>query len=349
MILIVTEPFDPHADFVEDELRRRGLPFERLHLSDLPQRCAISYSLDDTDALLGSIRRGDQMVPLDSISAVWYRRTARFDLPSTLNLHLRRFSRAECAQLVNGLWSILQDARWLVDPALARLASNKPEQLLRAQRHGFSVPRSCFGNDPSAIRRFLDSVWARGGQVVYKPFTPLFVQPDTGAAPSVSDETIGVVYTSLVDRDIADRLDEIRFAPGCFQERVPKDCDIRVTVVGHRVFACEIHSQLHPMTAVDSRAYSWTCADDAAPIHEPVQLPEAIEDMCVSMARDYGINYAAIDLVRTPEGDHVFLELNPNGQWVWIEELTGLPIRSAIVDFLAGSDALMASESESSR
>jgi hypothetical protein len=38
--------------------------------------------------------------------------------------------------------------------------------------------------------------------------------------------------------------------------------------------------------------------------------------------------------VLTPDGRYVVLEINPNGQYLWIEKATGLPISDAICDFL---------------
>lgn len=43
---------------------------------------------------------------------------------------------------------------------------------------------------------------------------------------------------------------------------------------------------------------------------------------------------------QTPsKGEHVFLELNPAGQFLFVERLTGLPLLDAFCDFLTGSRA----------
>ena len=47
------------------------------------------------------------------------------------------------------------------------------------------------------------------------------------------------------------------------------------------------------------------------------------------MAR-LGLIYGAIDLRQTPAGDYVFLEVNPAGQWLFVEQRTGQPISEAI-------------------
>ena len=46
------------------------------------------------------------------------------------------------------------------------------------------------------------------------------------------------------------------------------------------------------------------------------------------------LNFAAIDLIETPDGEHVFLEVNPNGQWLWLDDMLKLGISQAVADWL---------------
>jgi glutathione synthase/RimK-type ligase-like ATP-grasp enzyme len=118
-----------------------------------------------------------------------------------------------------------------------------------------------------------------------------------------------------------------------FQAYVPKRSELRVTVVGERVFAAEIGSQATHHTRHDWRRY-----DMAHTPHTPHALPEPVARAAVALVRALGLVYGAIDLVLTPDGDYVFLEINPNGQYLWIEHLTGLPITAAIADHLIGAE-----------
>ena len=54
--------------------------------------------------------------------------------------------------------------------------------------------------------------------------------------------------------------------------------------------------------------------------------------------RRLGIVYGAIDLRRTPDGRHVFLEVNPAGQWLFVEQATGQPIARALARALLAHD-----------
>ena len=68
--------------------------------------------------------------------------------------------------------------------------------------------------------------------------------------------------------------------------------------------------------------------------HHRHDLPSEVREKCVAIATAIGTGFAAIDLVRTPGGEYVFLESNPNGEWLWIEDLLGYPISDAIVRHL---------------
>jgi glutathione synthase/RimK-type ligase-like ATP-grasp enzyme len=113
------------------------------------------------------------------------------------------------------------------------------------------------------------------------------------------------------------------------QEYVPKRLELRVTVVGERVFACQIDSQASRATRHDYRHHD----NDRAALSTHA-LPDEMAARCARMVAEYGLCYGALDLVLTPSGEYVFLELNPMGEWAWIQVETGLPIADAIVDVL---------------
>jgi glutathione synthase/RimK-type ligase-like ATP-grasp enzyme len=129
-------------------------------------------------------------------------------------------------------------------------------------------------------------------------------------------------------RDLA-RYRAVRHEPLIIQEYVPKRVELRITVVDSQVFAAEIHSQASARTQHDWRHY-----DNERTPYVPHALPAAIAALCVRLVRVMGLCYGAIDMVLTPEGEYVFLEINPNGQWAWVEGLTGLPIADAITELL---------------
>ena len=91
----------------------------------------------------------------------------------------------------------------------------------------------------------------------------------------------------------------------------------------------EIHSQQHARTTVDWRHYDVTIP------YKRGSLPIQIAERCMALVRGYGLTYAAINLIVAPDGRHVFLEINPNGQWLWVAELVPeLRIAEALAELL---------------
>ncbi len=122
---------------------------------------------------------------------------------------------------------------------------------------------------------------------------------------------------------------DIGSAHGVSVRLIPQAYELRITVFGEQVFACRLLSPDRD----DTRALNWEDPQSLPP-HEATTIPDHLAESCTLLVRDYGLAYGAIDVVVTPEGEHVFLELNPNGQWAWIEERTGLPLGNALIDVL---------------
>jgi len=122
----------------------------------------------------------------------------------------------------------------------------------------------------------------------------------------------------------------VRYAPVIFQEYI-EGVDLRITVIGEKVFAAEI----------DARKTSYP-VDMRMVIGEtsirPVELPPGILKSLLELQRRLGLDYGAIDMRRTPAGEYFFFEVNPAGQWLFVEQKTGLEISQAVTDFLSTFD-----------
>ena len=144
-----------------------------------------------------------------------------------------------------------------------------------------------------------------------------------------------MIYTTPIrEQDLA-LLDTIRLAPGFFQEYIPKRVELRVTIIGDDIFTAELHSQVHEETRHDWRHY-----DVMTPMYEH-QLPVEIAEQCLALTKAYGLNFSTSDLIVTPDGRYVFLEMNPNGQFLWVQDyVPTLKMREAMAACLIrGSSA----------
>jgi glutathione synthase/RimK-type ligase-like ATP-grasp enzyme len=210
-------------------------------------------------------------------------------------------------------------------PDAIRNASHKLPQLRIARDLGFRIPETLMSNNPAEIRDFHSMLKDRGAKLAAKLISK---------GPPRADHPDGqyVVFTQILSESDLQNDAVLGICPAMYQEYVEKAFELRVTVVGDEIFACEIHSQKSDSTLIDWRRYDFPSTPHL--VHD--SSPDLVR-RCLELTKHYRLEFAAIDLIVTPAGETVFLELNPNGQWGWIEELTGLPIANAIARHLARS------------
>ncbi len=308
-IMTVTVGGDLHADLVSRRLEAIGHTMFRLNFESFPKDydVTLDFCAGEWSGLIGHVPSGDS-ITIDEIGAVWMRKKSDFgfrsaDLPPQEHAH----AKAETRHLLLGLLYSL-DCYWMSHPLALRAASWKGEQLQRAARAGFVVPPSIATNLPGAASAFM----AKHDAIVFKPLSSSSLAASEVAA---EDRIVTGLTTTRITADQAAKFDAVAEAPCFFQLYVEKSHELRVTVIGDRVFAARIHSQDDPRTATDWRDMSADIPFEAA------ELPPAVERRCRELVQSYGLTFGAIDLIVTPGGDHVFLEINPVGQFLFIQEL----------------------------
>lgn len=311
MLLLVTNKRDITTDYVVAEIRRRGLSYFRLNTEDLPRAI---FAMDAVRRDNWSFRWEDQELFGSKVRAAYFRRPGAPVLAHVgADSGEVAYSESEWQSLLKSLYSRL-DGRWLSSPTSIFMAEDKPRQLLLAHEIGLNIPQTTVTNEYSQVMAL-----SKNGAAVAKPLRNALL---TG-----SEERV-MFTTRLSDVTSADAA-AIAVAPIICQTEVKKRFDVRVTVVADKVFAAAIHSQDFSETEVD-----WRKGSRPDLRHECVSLPEDLEAKCIELTTRLGLRYGAIDLVCDEAGVFWFLEINPNGQWAWIENMTGYPIASAIVDAL---------------
>ena len=320
MILILSALDDDHVPLVLNRLRLRGADVVWFDPAQFPSQCSLSVEFDARGPFRKRLQLQDRTIDLDHITAVWLRRPNAVTADaSVVNPDLRKWIGEIAATGLQGALGLL-DCLWVpARPQLTRDASDKLGQLKVASKLGLKVPRTLVTNSPDAFVVFYSD---RDTDIVAKTLgDAMFVGPDGDPL---------LTYTTVVRRRHALNAQSVRHAPTIFQAYVPKKLELRVTIVGDRVFAAAIDSQRSRMTKDDWRHYD----DELDSVYAPHSLPADIEKKLRELLREYGLAFGAIDMVLTPEGEYVFLELNPNGQWGWIADLAGWPIDEAIADLL---------------
>lgn len=312
--LVLTHTFDPTADYVVSELNRRGAPVFRCDPGEFPKRLKIVARLEATKpgaGWTGSLCLPERSVSFLDIGCVYYRRPTLFDLPGEMSEQVRRWSVTEARLGLGGVLAALP--RWLNHPMDIGRAEYKPVQLAHAHACGLNVPATLVTNDPAEARVFVSEV----GRAVYKPF----------AATGVTEgDTHRVIFTTPIT---ADQVDEsTRLTAHLLQAWIDKAYEVRLTVVDDMCFAARIDA------TSESALVDWRSDYEALHYTALPELPTPVRDGVRALMNTLRLRFGTLDFVVDPNDRWWFLEINPNGQWAWIEDATGMSIAAAIADAL---------------
>ncbi|QRK13405.1 MvdC family ATP-grasp ribosomal peptide maturase [Archangium violaceum] len=321
VVLLLTHSGDHYTvDRVADELSRRGLRPLRVDTDAFPARLELT-SMPGSDGGEVVLRTAAGEVHAEDVRSVWLRRRVPPRLDEALEPTWRESCERESEAALEGALDGLEGAgcRFINPLGADRVAGNKPRQLRMARALGLEVPRTLVTNDAARVRSFFEQV---RGRLVAKMLTPL-TQSMSGGQP--------FVYTSAIGPEHLDDLEEgLRHSPMVFQERIDKAHELRVAVVGERCLVGSIDASRSVEGQVD-----WRRARPEECDWRPGELPEEVAARLVRLVAALGLVYGAADFIVTPEGRHVFLEVNPGGEWGMLERDLGLPIAAALADALA--------------
>jgi len=317
-VLILTKDYDPEANLVGINLRSRGIDFVRLNVNDVPHKFRIIYSVTPESHAGIKISIGNQVLEASEIQVILLR---YFDIQEMNYSSFDEPARTFSLQQWEDAFQILQNniyCQWISDPYASMKAADRIKQLLTARELSLAIPATLITNDAGEARDFYHSL---SGNVVLK------------AIHHHSIEANGKVYYmfthELLDNELA-RFDDLVHAPCILQEKITKKHDLRVTVVGTKVFATQIDSLRNNNGHIDLHR-----CDLAQLGFKTKELDDATHKACVEFIKALGLRYGAIDFVVDQKNDQpIFLELNPTGDWYWIERKTGQSITKSMVDLI---------------
>ncbi len=320
MILILSNKWDITVDFVVSELHKHNHPFFRLNAEDLVSSQATIH-LPDLRVSLSNNKKTYDLTK--DVNVVWYRRPGKpFD-----DLSKNKRPPPSIEQFVTEQWAIwiealqlIPEVTWVNLPDNNNRMENKMRQLLLAAEMGFHIPETLASNDPNQIREHAANY---GGQLITKAlYAPLLEEPDQDF----------FIFTNTIDlTDLVGAEEELKISPSIFQQKLSPKVDYRVTVVGETVFSVKVEYKAEREAPIDWRIIK----DDIDFVL--VEIPPDLEEKCREYVNLSGLIFGAIDLIEYG-GDFYFVEINPNGEWGWLQKPHNIPIAQTLCDLLISYD-----------
>ena len=299
MLFVISNSQDETANFLCDKLKGQ-LPFVRLDTDFQPED--IEMSLSSGRASL-SFKGGH--ISAHDVSAVWFRRPKALDLGIGNDKGERNHTNLEWAASLENFFSLIPIERWINHPSLNVIASNKINQLQVADRLGFNVPRYLVTNSVEEAKNFLGVTEA---QHIVKPLASGYIEREEG--------NDSLIYTNQVTPQHMEKLNLVRTCPVLFQVKVNKQLDVRITVIDEQMTAVVLEKKVEDSQELDIRR------DNMEGMHyRLIELPASVRKGIEHLMSHYRLRFAAIDMAIDFEGNWWFFEVNPNGQWAWLDIL----------------------------
>jgi hypothetical protein len=311
-VLILASRYDLSCDFVASRLRRMGVEYLRLNSEDLSDLALLLDPVSRT--ISGQCSDFAFHLAPDSLRAIYFRRPVFLRESSTDKSPDEQLARHQWAAFMRS-FMLFSRCRWMNDPVATYRAETKPLQLAIAADLGFRVPRTIVGNTPVG----LTDMGSPTTTVAVKTLDTMLIRQGGQQAFS---------YTQIVSVDRI-RIAELASAPLIFQQALDAKLDLRVTVVGDRIFCASVTREGKPIHG------DWRLEKRDAEFTD-YALPPAVSERCRQLVNVLGLSFGAIDLA-LQAGEYFFLEINPTGEWAWLTEHAAQPIDEAIASHLAGT------------
>jgi len=312
MLFILTNSTDSTASFLTPILEECGISFTRLDTDLLISGINFSYQIGKPRILLNS----RCYEPAD-VHHVWYRRPEqlmdkRFDGSPESN-----YTRSEWTEAIECFFAHVPAEKWINHPSHNAAASRKLEQLTTATQLGFKVPDTLVTQEPEELRAFYKK---HNGQLIVKPLSGGYVErPD--------EENDSLIYTNQIFEKHLENLCDLAICPTLFQVLLDKRNDVRITVMDSEIHAVELLAADKPGTQrCDVRRKNMSDV-----VYNPITLPNDVDVNVRRLMTHYKLRFGAIDMAVTNNEEWIFFEINPNGQWAWLDMMAGTRIASSFV------------------
>ena len=313
-ILLLTNKSDVTTDFIVRNLNEKNIPFYRLNTEEIGKSIELSLNFSKEIFKLYDKNLASE-IDLLKFKSVYFRRPELNLDFGEANQNESNFLRSEMLFILEGIYKILDGKFWLNNLNSLRNAENKLYQLMVAKEVGLQIPESLVSNQPKQVMDFFQ---LHESNCILKPVKSGLIEGKNEG---------GVIFTTQIHLN-HENVERISSCPIYIQPLIKKKGDIRVTIVGTKIFPAFIHSE----NVIDAKS-DWRQSDQELE-YSKLSLPVEIESMCFALMKKLNLNFGALDFLLDENNQYIFLEINPNGQWAWIEKRLNYKISDEITKIL---------------
>jgi hypothetical protein len=324
-LLIVTSQSDIHVDalinYLDNTLDNRKIEPIRLNTENFIQQAHYQFTWDKSgNACDQKLAFQDSSRIIKDVKVIWWRKPQDYYPYKMIEDEWAiKYSQEESKSLVQSLPGLFPKAKWINNYYDLRFPSRRINQIPLAKQLDIPIPPTLVTNQYEPIVTFLKQY----GSCIIKPMD---------YSGFLHDDKQYACYTRPIDLETIDALrDSIHLAPVFIQQRISKKAEYRVTLIGKKSFVCRIETEHLNDAEVNQ---DWRVTEPDKLVHTPDTLPEDYIAKLHKMLELLGLNFGAFDIIRGDDDVLYFIELNPNGQWYWIEILTGMPMVKAMVELI---------------
>jgi len=316
-VLVLTNSSDVTSDFLCSRFEQEGVSFCRFDTDKDCLTATILYKSGNAN-----LKWFTNSLKPEQITDVVFRRPKPLQIHRSGDMYSEKHVAGEWSEAIEGVLAHISEKRWINHPAKNSIASHKIEQLSRSISYGLNTPKTLVTNDICEAEKFILS--EKKG-VIVKPLASGFIERE-------SPEKDTIIYTCQFKESDRQFLKDIQNCPVLFQEMIPKVIDVRVTMLDGIIIATGMKAtECDGSQRLDIRRNNMSDVE-----YLPLKLPHDVAGAVRSLIMSYGLRFAALDFGITESGEWFFFEINPNGQWAWLDLYGKADIASVFIEQLKG-------------
>lgn len=297
-VLIITSSIDVTVDYMTRKYEKQA-NFVRVNVDEFSQ-----YKIDIRTSSQWTICCNNFKLDKSMVYSIYYRKPILPDLSEYEESYHKMIAK-DIISLINGIVDDFE-GKVLTKPYILRKTENKTFQMLYATHEGFNFPQSYIGNNADIATKCI-----KRHKSIIKPLT-------TGKI--IQNRGLEIYQTSYIN----ELNEDIQLTPIYVQDYEEKNYEVRITCVDGSIFAVRIDSE----DKLDWRR------NYAGLKYSVIECPQAVQLSCLKLLKDFGLKFGAFDFIVNKRNEWIFLEVNPNGQWLWLEQILDIPISESIFRYL---------------